>query len=241
VAQTQLDLYNLALSAMGSDYSVASLTEQSLPAEACNLWYENTRLTVMRAAHWNSCKRFERLVKAASRETETDYTADSDVDWQSGDPEPGFAFSYNLPGRFIAARYLTDYSQFTIGANPETGEDMLSCNIGGPVADDAPVLCYTYDQQRLDRWEPDLYQAMVYGLAGHIVMPLSGKPDRAQLMFNLANQFLLDARARTANERHQLFAQTPERLQARGYSYTPVYPFIQSYGNLFSGSGASTV
>lgn len=241
MAQTQLALYNLALAAIGSDYSVASLTEQSLPAEACTLWYENTRLTVFRAAHWNSCKRFVRLTKSTARETETGYTADADLDWQSGDPEPGFAFSYQFPERFVAARYLTDFSQFSVGVNSETGEDAINCNIGGPVADDAPVLCYTYDQQNPAKWEPDLYQSMIYGLAGHLVMTITGKPDRANLMFNLANQFLLDARARTANERHQLFQQTPERLQARGYSYTPVFPFVQSYGNLFSGSGASTV
>ena len=241
MAQSQLALYNLALSAMGADYSITSLTEQSLPAEACNLWYENTRQTVLRAAHWNSCKRYARLTKAYARETETGYTVDADADWQLDDPEPGFAFSYAVPERMLAARYLSDFSQFTLGTNSNTGEELISCNTGGETVDDAPILCYTWDQQNPVKWESDLYQSMIYGLAGHIVMPLSGKPERAKLMFSLANQFIVEARTRTANERLQLFAQTPERLQARGYSYTPWTPYIHAYGNLFSGTGALTV
>lgn len=241
MAQSQLALYNLALSIMGSDYTVASLTEQSIPNEVCNLWYENTRLTVFRAAHWKSCKRYARLVKANSRETETGYTSDSDLDWQSTDPEPGFAFSYLLPERCVAPRYLSDFGQFDVGVNSDSGQDILSCNYGGAEADDAPILCYTYDQTNPVKWEPDLYKAMAYALASQIAMPITGKPKKTELIFGVANQIILEARASTANEMHMRQTQLPEQLQARGYLTTYSAPYVYPYGSLLTGTGASVV
>ena len=230
MAQSQLNLYNLAVSACGADYTISTTGEQSVPAEICELWYENTRQTVLRAAHWKSCKRYARLTEEAER--------DLAADWVSTDPEPGYAYSYEVPANMLAARYLTTFEQFNLGY--ETDQMIISCNIGGSAATDAPILCYTLDQTDPTAWEPDLYQAVVYGLAGHICMPLNGKPSRAKNLFDLSNFILQDARANTANEMHRLMRTNSERLQARGYNQAPLSPYVYPYGNTFTLTGAPT-
>jgi hypothetical protein len=232
MAQSQLALYNMALAACGMDYTLAATSEESVPAEACELWYENVRQTVLRAAHWNSARRFARLTEEAERNTATD--------WTSTAPNPGWLYSYDLPSSILAARYLTTFDQFDIGYDNDG--KVLNCNIGGDVSTDAPILCYTVDVTDVTLWEPDLYQAVVYGLAGHITMPLTGKVSRARMNFELANGLLMQARAQSANERYQLITQWAESLQIRGHIGAQVTnAFVAPYGSLFSSTGAPVV
>ena len=242
MAQSQVALYNLAISAVGGDYTISATNEESIPAEICELWYENVRQTVLRAAFWQTAKRHVRMTKAAARDSETGYDTDTAADWQTSDPEPGWAFSYTLPSNMLRARYLTDFSMFTLGWEEEGSHKILSANVGGETADDAPILAYTIDVTDVTLWEPDLYQAIAYGLAGHIAMPLTGKPGKAEMMFTLANGLINEARANTANEMHVMLQQAPGRLQARGYAYQPVLnPYVYPYGNFLAGTGAGVV
>lgn len=229
MAQSQVNLYNLAISQAGSDYVISATSDQTLAAETCELYYENVRQTVLRAAHWNSAKRYGRLTEETER--------DADAAWVSTDPEPGYAFSYDLPANYLYARYLSTYERFEIGY--ETDQKILSCDIGGDNFDDRPILCYTVDVTDVTIWEPDLYRAMYFALAAHICMPLNGKPSRARELFQYANAFLMDAQTQNANEMHRYLQQRVERLAARGYSYTPPDLYVYPFGNLFSGTGAS--
>lgn len=229
MAQSQLALYNMALAVAGQDYTIAATSEESVPAEVCELWYENVRQTVLRAAHWNSARRFARLTEEAER--------DDSADWVAADPNPGWLYSYDLPASMLAPRYLTSFDQFDIGYDNDG--KVLNCNVGGSAATDAPVLCYTVDVTDVTLYEPDLYQAMIYGLAGQIVMPLTGKTSRARNIFDLANGLLMQARAQNANDRYQLVSQRPETLQLRGHvgpSVTNAY--FHPYGSLFTSTGA---
>jgi len=228
MAQSQLNLYNLALAIVGSDYTISATNEASIPAETCDMWYENVRQVALRAAHWNSAKRYARLVEDTERDTA--------ADWVSTDPEPGYGFSYALPANMLAARYMTDFSQFTLGY--ETAAKIISSNIGGSAATDAPILCFTVDVTDLTIWEPDLYQAIAYALAAHVSIPLTGKVSKSVNNFQLANNIILEARAATANEIRRFMTQRPETLAARGYSYTVAAPYVYPYGALFSNTGA---
>ena len=186
---------------------------------------------MLRAAHWKCAKRFARVVEDTERDTS--------ADWVSTDPEPGYGFSYTLPSSMLAARYLTDFSQFTIGY--ETSAMLLHCNVGGSATTDAPILCYTIDVTDVTLWEPDLYQAMVYALAASISMPLHAKVERAKFNYQLANDAILTARTATANEMYRLLQQTPSVLDARGYEYEMNAPYLYPYGSAFTGTGAPIV
>lgn len=231
MAQSQLNLYNLAVSQAVGDYSISATNEASLPAETCELWYENTRQVILRAAHWNSAKRFARLVQETARNTA--------ADWVTTDPEPGYAYSYALPANLLACRYLTTFEQFVLGYDND--KKIISCNSGSTTASERPVLCYTIDTTDPTLWEVDLYQAMVWGLAANICLPLQGKPQRARVLFSFANELLLQARANTANEMHRLMTSAPEGLALRGYTFTAPERYIYPYGSLFMTPGAPVV
>jgi len=244
MAQSQVALYNLAIAACGGDYTVSATSEESIPAETCELFYENVRQTVLRAAYWPCAKRHVRMTKAAARDAETGYDSNTDADWQTSDPEPGYAYSYTLPNSMLRARYLSTFEVFSLGWEEEGDHAIISCNSGGVTADDAPILCYTKDVTDVTTWEADLYQSVAYGLAAHIALPLTGKTTKADTLFTLANSFILMARANSANEMAHLrnVQQMPERLQARGYAYSPIIaPYIYPYGNLLTGTGAPVV
>ena len=241
--QSQLNLYNLALGAIGADYTISAVDEESVPAEACELYYENVRQTILRAAFWHCAKRHVRMTKAAATVETTGYDHDTELFWVSSDPEPGYAFSYTLP-TMLRARYLTTFEMFSLGWEMEGDHAILSCNTGGPEDEDAPILCYTADVTNVTVWDAGLYQAVYHGLAANIAMALTGKKNQVDLNFGLANQLILQARADNANEMgHLLYSeQVPERLQARGYAYSPVTtPYIYPYGHLLTGTGASVV
>lgn len=228
MAQSQLALYNLALSHCGQDFTIADTTESTIPAAICNLHYENVRQVVLRSAHWNSAKRFARLTEEAER--------DVDADWVSTDPMPGFAFSYALPSSILAARYLTTFEEFELSVDND--KKILSCNVGGAAATDAPVLCYTIDETDPTKWEPDLYAALSWSLAGNICMGLNGKVARAQFAIDTAYRLVLSARANSANEMNRLFEKQAQVHALRGHSQAPSNAFIYPYGNFFLGSGA---
>lgn len=224
MAQTQLALYNLALSIAGADFTIAAVDEKSVAAEACQLWYENVRHVVLRSAHWNSAKRFARLDEEQAR---------TSAEWEDYDPEPGYGFSYTLPTDFLAARFLSNFAEFSLGIT--SNRKVISTN-----QTPSPVLSYTADVVDPVSWEPDLYQAMAYSLAAHITMPLTGKPTRVRQNMNVAYELVLQARANTANEMHRLLSSRPEVLALRGTDYAVSAPFIYPYGSFFAGTGAPT-
>lgn len=228
MAQSQLDLYNKALSVIGADYTVEAVDEASVPAETCELWYDEVRRVVLRAAHWGSARKVARLTLEAER--------DLSADWVTSDPEPGFAYSYVIPSDLLAARYLSHFGEFTISNDDD--EKILNTNWGSDTASERPVLIYTFDQTDVSKWEPDLYVAIAYSLAAQITMPLTGKLARVRSNLEMAYDLVLQARVNTANEIHRMMQSQPEILSLRGYSYSPSTPYIYPYGSWFSTPGA---
>ena len=175
MAQSQLALYNMAVGHCGADFTISATSEESVPAEVCELHYENVRQVILRAAFWDCAKRHVRMTKAAARDETTGYDHDTDDDWVTSDPEPGYAFSYTLPSSMLRARYLTTFDRFSLGWEEEGDHAILSCDVGGTATTDAPILCYTVDVTDVTVWDADLYQAVAYGLAGQIAMALTGR------------------------------------------------------------------
>lgn len=213
---------------IGENFTVSDITEESVAAATCQLFYDNVRQVVLRAAHWNSAKTYARLVQKTAR--------DDSSSWLDTDPEPGFIYSYTPPSDMLAARYMADFSMFSLG-NDASGK-VINSNIGGDATTDAPILCYTKDVTDPTLFEPDLYQAIYSGLAAAIVMPLTGKRARAADLAASANAIILAARANNANEYFTLLQPIPEVLQARGYDYSVPSGYIYPYGALFAGTGA---
>lgn len=228
MAQSQTELYNLALSAVGARKTVSAPTENSREAEQCNLWYGSVRANIFRAAHWGSIKRFARLGLLVERDTA--------ADWVTTDPEPGFIYSYSLPVGCVAARYLSTFERFTTGVYYSTNVRALFTDM-----EDA-VLCYSFDQTNTALWDHSLYLAVAYGLAAHICLPLSGKPERASGLIKASNAIIAEARAQSANEQQGTIETLPEWITTRGYKGSPsTTRYFAPFGEYLSMMGAPVV
>lgn len=226
MALIDLDICNMALSALGIEDQMSSLSEVSRAAEQCSRWYEPTRDLVFRAAPWSSIKGYSRLALLSER--------DDDEDWLASDPEPGWQFAYAVPSDFIWPRYFSDYTSFTLGAIGDTPALMTNT--------ETPILFYSRRQTRVDLWDIGLQHGVAYTLAARIAKSLTGKDSDLQNMFTLAEGFVNSAISMDANARQDQPQETvPDWISARGYGgsspasryvFPPAQFMLSGVGNL---------
>lgn len=228
MAQSQIDLYNLALSACGSRDSVAAVTENTAGARYCQRWYEPVRQQAFRAAHWNSLTAYARLGLLATRGDSTD--------WTTTDPSPGWLYAYSVPNDMVMARYLTEFQRFVVEPFPSQNVQAINTDV-----EDA-ILCYTKDETDPGLWDNGLYIAVAMALAAHIARPLTGKRDRVNDLLMDANRQILEAQVQNANERMNRLDWVPEWIQRRGYAGgISVEPYVVPFGAVFQAPGAPSV
>jgi hypothetical protein len=213
VIGSEVEVYNLALNAIGGRNNISSPTENSREAEVCNLWYSAVRDQVLAAAPWPEASKLEYLALAAK----------ADDSWSPGEPRPGYEYAYTMPIDCIRPQYLTTFSRFLITAGPN---DTILLHTNESQA----LLMYTFNQAVVTLWSRELQMAIVYGLAAHICMPLTGKPSRTQMLVDRANSIIIAARESSANTSDDRYETVPDWLTARGYADTSsrsafYYPF----------------
>lgn len=215
---SEVGIYNLALNAVGERSNISSPSENSRRAEVCRLWYEPVLEQILAAASWPEATRIEYLALLEER---------SDSAWTAADPRPGYRFIYELPADCIQPRYLTGFEPFLI---TYYGDNKRALNTNVEQA----ALAYTARITNIALFEPQLRMAIAYGLAGHICMPLSGKPQRAQTMINRANELLWAARETAANTSTEQYEAIPEWIAARGYNWPSTTRYVHPHGPLLS-------
>lgn len=219
----EVSVYNLALNQVGARDNVTITLEASREAEVCRLWYPVVRDQILRAAHWPSARKIERLALLAETTSET---------WDPLQPDPGYQYVYSQPADILYPRSLSTYAPFIInnfGSVPAITTNEYQA-----------IFIYTFRQTIVSRWEASLQSAIVFGLAAHICMPLTGKPNRAQLLIEQANSIIVQARTEAANEGSRQLDTIPDWLAARGYCGefgTPtssrfLYPFGSTLSSL---------
>ena len=198
------EIFNLALSLIGERSSVASPTETSRQAEVCNLWYETARDTVLHAAPWSVTRSIQRLSVLSER--------DWNEEWVAGNPSPEYSFAYALPDDFLRARNLYGFQRFTIGLrqNGASKQRVLQSHV-----EDA-ILVYTSKQDLIPFWDPSLKMAVVWSLAAHICMGLTGKGARMANAVDRSNRLILEARVNDANQNSDRYDSLPDWIAARG-------------------------
>lgn len=200
MANTKLDVFNMAMFHVGARSDIADINEKSRPAEVCRLLYDRVRDQVLRAAYWASAKGYSRLAVAAEA---------TDVAWVPGDPEPGFRFAYHVPNDFLYPRYLNTFGRFSLGTR--NAETAIYAN------DEAALLFYTRREENVALWDANLFMAISFALAAYATMPLSGKPQRAANASQQANTLILEARQANANAEDVQLDTIPDWIAARGY------------------------
>ena len=225
-ATTEVQLYNLALSAAGARASVASISETSREAQLCALWYSEVRDLVLRAAPWPSTRAASRLNLIAER--------DLDEDWEDYDPPEGMVYGYDLPSTLLRPRYLQTYERFVLGQDQQNTKRLFTNA-------ETAILVYTRTQTDITKWEHPLKLAIVDALAAYICRPLTGKADFAQSLVERANFIILQAQTEAANQDESRLESTPSWIAARGYSGdTNDTRYVYPSGPLLTLTGAPT-
>jgi hypothetical protein len=223
---SEVAVYNLALNAIGARSNVSSPTEDSREAEVCHLWFTVVRDQILAAAPWPEATDLRYL--ALLKETDED----GDGVWAADDPRPGYQFVYSLPSDLLHPQYLTDFSRFLVTSYSDNRR-ALHTNT------QSAALAYTKRLESIALWNPQLQMAVVYGLASHICMPMTGKPSRAKMLMSQANDILLSAREAAANTSDESHEHIPEWIAARGYNIAAGSRFIYPYGSLLSLAGVN--
>lgn len=218
---SEVQVYNLALNAVGTRSNISLPTENSREAEVCRLWYSPVRDQILAASAWPEATELRYLALLAEADT------DGDGVWAAGDPRPGYQYVYTLPSDFLRAQYLSDFSRFLVTAYSENRRGLHTNSYQA-------MFAYTKSLDVPSLWGAELGMAIVYALAAHICMPLTGKPSRAKALENKANDLVLMARESAANMSQETYESIPDWITARGGSYATAERFFQPYGSLLS-------
>ena len=213
---SEVAIYNLALNAVGARDNVSAPTENSREAEVCRLWYSVVRDQILASAAWPEATDFRILAQLAVEEDD-EYTA--------GDPRTGYQYVYSLPADLLRPQYLTDFGRFLITTYSDNRR-ALHTNTS------YAVLAYTKRLETISLWSAELQMAIVYGLAAHVCMPLSGKPSRAKMLLAAANEYTMAARESAANASAEIYEAIPDWIAARGFTDTQRTRYFYPYGSL---------
>lgn len=215
---SEVQVYNLALNAIGARSNISLPTEVSREAEVCNLWYSPVRDQILAAAPWPEATKIAYPALLA--------TADDEDAWLETEPRTGYAYVYAMPSDALRPRYMSDFSRFLYTSY--NGQRVLHSN-----TEDA-ILAYTSRLTNIALWDAELQMAIVYGLAANICMPLSGKPSRAKMLAEKANELIMNARVSAANTNNESYESIPDWIIARGFNHSIAPRYFHPYGSLLS-------
>lgn len=219
---SEVAVYNLALNAVGARSNISSPSENSREAEVCALWFSPVRDQILAATRWPEATEVRYLALL----TEAD--ADDDGTWAYDDPRPGYSYVYSAPSDMLHPLYMTDWGRFALTAY---SSNRKAIHTNTPQA----ILAYTKRLEAIAQWGPELQMAIVYGLAAHICMPLTGKPSRAKMLATNANNILISARENAANMSDEVHESLPDWITARGFSDASTKSrYFYPYGSLLS-------
>lgn len=199
-ATSEVQIYNLALNAIGERSNISAPTDRTRGAEVCRLWYSLVRDAILSAAFWPEATKIAYLGVLNTWEGEA---------WKEDNARPGYTYAYALPSDMLRPRYMTDFSRFLISTID--GQKVLSSNA------ENGALVYSTHLTDVATWNPELQMAIVYGLAANICMPITGKRSRALDLRNQANELITMARVSAANASNELHESMPDWITMRGY------------------------
>lgn len=226
MASSEVDIYNLALSAIGARALLSTKDDTGREGEVCRLWYPEVRQQLLHAAPWSFATGAHRMTEAKER--------DVAEDWVEADPEPGWRFTYTIPTDMLRPRYLTTFDRFKLTTDT-SGTAVIVSN------DEEAILIYTVNHTDVGKWDANFTMAIGYALASHIALPLQGKPERARHLLELANMKIVEARASLGNENEFQYESVPEWIRARGYAIsTPETRYLYPFGPLLTSTVAPT-
>ena len=204
MVQTVLEIYNAALSAVGSKGRLLTTGDKSKGAEECNIWFDAVVRMAQEAAYWSCCRQMEYLTPLNER--------DFNVNWATNNPDPKFRYSFGLPTDLLRPWHLANMERFDLRFDNVLERTVLSTNTQNP------VLTYAAFRGNPVHWTANLRMAVVHGLAAYISIPITGDQTKQRTNVQLADLHIQQARTISANYTEDHYEHVPEELAARGYA-----------------------
>lgn len=196
---------NMALSHIGDDSTIESLTEASAQAKQINLWYDYSRLQVLEAFDWSFARK--RVALAVLEVITDDSTDNQRFDW---------VYRYQYPSDCVAARKISNPSGKTDDAVPfevETTPDGSARSVLTDMED--AILIYTFDAEVAVLFTAHFVDTLAALIAHRIAFSLTGQRSTANDMLQLYNAMLSIAPAHNANEQVAPPAREAEWVRGR--------------------------
>lgn len=197
MAISTVQIANFALSKIGTDSTIESLTENSAEAKACNLWWEHTRKQTLAAFNWTFAE--VRATLAA----------------HGDDPSDDWAYRYVYPVDCVKARFIFN----PVGRKADPVEYKIEQSTNGTksiLTDEASaILLYTADVTVPSLYTEFFIETLATVLGSHIAFPLTRKINLARLLAGEAQQMFKVAPAMDAVEGQDSAPRNADHTRAR--------------------------
>lgn len=190
-----VEICNMALSRIGNSQRIDSLSERSIQAEQCSLFYEQTRDMVLRDFAWPFATKFAQLAEVTTN------------------PNPAGELSYGYPSDCLMARKIVnaifpvnywpcDYGWYGLPNIPaipfriiQGDSTRLICTSVSPA-----TLEYTARIEDAGQFDPLFVSALAWKLAVELCLPLSKDQGVAQSCEQQYQMVMAAARSQALNE-----------------------------------------
>lgn len=123
---TDISICNQALQSIGTRSTIASLSENSNEARACNLLFNDTRDQVVGMHLWNFCRSTQILGLLKCAPGTPEFTGSATALWNPNYPAPPWLYEYRYPNDCEQMRYVTPQVANTLGTVPIFSADGLN-------------------------------------------------------------------------------------------------------------------
>lgn len=196
---TKVDICNLALSHIGSQGHIQSLTESSVEAKQCNLVFDTVLDELLRQHPWSFATRVGPLATHASA------------------PPPGWLFRYEYPPDCLNAFELLLPTSTRLDPAIPYAVELLEDGSTKSILADAEGASLRYVMRVTDTalFDAQFTEALSWRLARELAMPLTRKAAVWQIAEQGFRLAVGSAWASDLNERHRGGPATPASIQAR--------------------------
>lgn len=226
----QVNIYNMALSAIGTRSSVASLTENSRESNECNIWYQTVLDMVLRGAHWNFARKQGPLglLNDATQGQPVpqpwlyEYSQPSDcVFLRSIMPTVQAVPTWTVSPNVALPAYIGPPVRFIISSDVDANQNTTNVVLTNM---NQAIGVWTSRVNNPSNWDASFLMIMVKALAAHICQQLTGDKSLGKIKIEEANAILVEARRTNGNEGLTVQDHIPEWMRVRGYAADWAYP-----------------
>ena len=194
---SEVAICNLALADIGSTAGIASLSESSVEARYCNIYYTAARDALLEEVDWPFARRTVELAEI-------------------GTPPGHWMYQYAYPANTIACRAIWQLDRQAVALPYEiiAGADLISRRI---VTDTALAKMVVTSLVTLpDLFTPKFIEALHFKLASMLAMPITKKRTMRADMLEAYARAMSSAAASARNQQVGEMPRDPDWITARG-------------------------